>query len=129
MVSLSVVSSANVIVGNLAGPAVSFAAGKPSGSERTMFDLDRKSEIAEWLLQIFFVVHDGRSTLEESRTAPVGKGNRNGIDAVTIFQRLQREVCMLRPGHVFLQMDECLMIELQQGCESVIHTAVFAECW
>ncbi|KAJ4962311.1 hypothetical protein NE237_022250 [Protea cynaroides] len=59
----------------------------------------------------------------------VGVGNRNGINAVTISQRLQREVCMLRPDHVFLQKDGCLMIELQQGCESVIHTAVFAGCW
>ncbi|KAJ4976991.1 hypothetical protein NE237_002097 [Protea cynaroides] len=74
MVSSSVVSSAGVIVGNLAGPAMSFAAGKPSGSEKTMFDLDCKSEIVEWLLQISSVVYDGRPTFMESRTAPVGDG-------------------------------------------------------
>ncbi|KAJ4968885.1 hypothetical protein NE237_015586 [Protea cynaroides] len=37
-----------------------------------MSDLDRRSQIAEELLQIYYVDHDNRPTLLESMTAPVG---------------------------------------------------------
>ncbi|KAJ4969013.1 hypothetical protein NE237_015714 [Protea cynaroides] len=72
MESSSVVSSVGDNVGNHVGPAGSFVAGRRSRSERTMSDLDHRSQIAKELLQICSIDKDDRPTLLESMTATVG---------------------------------------------------------